>query len=382
MIGIFVEVSPLLELTYTGIPNVTVGLAECWLRHRGLEVFFISGSYVLDRGSVERAIRLRTGAVLRCEIDSGGAVIDQTLAAAARCERTAAIFPNVKTIQNAFDLEYQIVHDISFLITPEFHHADTIRYHGYTLFRDLASNTKTICVSEATRSDLLAYCQVPPETVVTVYSGFDRTDLRDLQAAVRSGIAARRVTEPYVVVPGTIEPRKNGALVLEFLRQNPDVLDRYRFIFFGRPGWLTDFHEVASRYGLAAEVRSGRLRWLKYVSDLERQFLFSNACFTLYPSVFEGFGLPVGEAMAAGCPVICSYSSGIPEAAGDAGFYFDPLDWRSLAAAFAAAERARAESPKSLAQACRKQAAKFTWKRFNEQIEALVLDDLGVARAA
>ena len=382
MIGIFVEVSPLLEITYTGIPNVTLGLAECWLRHRGLEVFFISGSYVLDRSSVERAIRLRTGAVLRHEIDSGGAVVDQTLAAAARCQRTAAIFPNVKTIHGAFDLEYQIVHDISFLITPEFHHADTIRYHGYTLARDLTSNTKTICVSEATRSDVLAYCRVSPETVVTIYSGFDRTDLKDLQAAVQSGISARRVREPYVVVPGTIEPRKNGALVLEFLRQNPAVLDRYRFIFFGRPGWLTDFHEVASRYGLAGEVRNGRLQWLKYVSDLERQFLLSNASFTLYPSMFEGFGLPVGEAMAAGCPVICSYSSGIPEAAGDAAFYFDPLDWRSLAAAFAAAERARAESPKSLAQGCRKQATKFTWNRFSEQIEALVLDGLGVTRAA
>lgn len=382
MIGVFVEVSPLLELTYTGIPNVTLGLAECWLRHRGLEVFFISGSCVLDRSSVERAIRLRTGAVLRCEIDSGGGVTDQTLAAVGRCKRTAAIFPNVKTIQNAFDLEYQIVHDISFLITPEFHHEDTIRYHGYTLLRDLASNTRTICVSDATRSDVLAYCPVPPEKVITIYSGFDRSDLSDLQAAVRSGIAARRVQEPYVVIPGTIEPRKNGAVVLELLKHNQDLLDRYRFIFFGRPGWLTDFHRVASGYGLTDEVRRGRLRWLKYISELERQFLFSNASFTLYPSMFEGFGLPVGEAMAAGCPVICSYSSGIPEAGGDAAFYFDPLDWRSLAAAFAAAERARAESPKSLAQACRKQAAKFTWKRFNEQIEALVLGDLGVARAA
>lgn len=382
MIGIFVEVSPLLEITYTGIPNVTAGLAEAWLRHRGHEVVFFSGYHVLDRSSVERAIRLRTGAVLRCEIDTGRAVAGHTLATVGEFERTAAIFPNVKTIQDAFDLEYQIVHDLSFLITPEFHHKDTIVYHGYTLLRDLASNTKTICVSEATRSDVLAYCPVAPESVVTIYSGLDRSDLRDLQAAVKSGITARRVSEPYVLVPGTIEPRKNGAIVLQFLKQNPDILRRYRFIFFGRSGWLTSFAEAASRYGLSEEVQTGRLKWLKFVSDLERQFLFSNATFTLYPSIFEGFGLPVGEAMAAGCPVICSYSSGIPEAGGEAAFYFDPLDARSLARAFAEAERARTGSLKLLQQACRNQAATFTWKRFQEQIEALVLRDLRVARAA
>jgi glycosyltransferase involved in cell wall biosynthesis len=382
MIGIFVEVSPLLEITYTGIPNVTLGLAEAWLRHRGHEVVFFSGYHVLHRNSVERAMRLRTGAVLRCEIDSGRAVAGHTLATVSKFERSAAIFPNVKTIQDAFDLEYQIVHDLSFLITPEFHHKDTIAYHGYTLLRDLASNTKTICVSEATRSDVLAYCPVAPENAVTIHSGFDRVDLRDLQAAVQSGITTRRVSEPYVLVPGTIEPRKNGAIVLQFLKQNPEFLKRYRFIFFGRSGWLTDFSEAASRYGLSEEVQTGRLKWLKFVSDLERQFLFSNATFTLYPSIFEGFGLPVGEAMAAGCPVICSYSSGIPEAGGEAAFYFDPLDARSLAKAFAEAERARAGSLKSLEQACRNQAAKFTWKRFQERIEALVLQDLRMARAA
>lgn len=381
-IGIFVEVSPLLELTYTGIPNVTLGLAEAWLRHRGHEVVFFSGYYVLERSSVERAIRLRTGAVLRCEIDTGRAVAGHTLATIGKFDRTAAIFPNVKTIQDVFDLEYQIVHDLSFLTTPEFHHKDTITYHGYTLLRDLASNTKTICVSEATRSDVLAYCPVSPESVVTIHSGFDRSDLRDLQAAVKSGITARRVSERYVLVPGTIEPRKNGAIVLQFLKQNPDILRRYRFIFFGRSGWLTSFPEAAARYGLAEEVQTGRLKWLKFVSDLERQFLFSNTTFTLYPSIFEGFGLPVGEAMAAGCPVICSYSSGIPEAGGEAAFYFDPLDVRSLAKAFAEAERACAGSLKSLREACRNQAAKFTWTRFQEQIEALVLHDLQVARAA
>ena len=382
MIGIFVEVSPLLEIAYTGIPNVTLGLAEGWLRHRDHEVFFISGAYVLDRSSVERAIRLRTGAVLRSEMDSGRGVAGHTLATVGRFDRTAAIFPNVKTILGAFDLEYQIVHDLSFLITPEYHHKDTIHYHGTTLLRDLTSNTRTICVSEATRSDVLAYLPLPPEKVVTIHPGFDRTDLTDLQAAVKSGIASRSVGEPYVVIPGTIEPRKNGAIVLEFLKQNPEMLARYRFIFFGRSGWLTDFHQVAAGYGLSEHIRGGRLKWLRYVSDLERQFLFSNAAFTLYPSIFEGFGLPVGEAMAAGCPVICSYSSAIPEAGGDAAFYFDPLDWKSLAAAFAEAERRRASSLKSLRQACRNQAAKFTWRRFQERIESLVLNDLQMARAA
>lgn len=382
MIAVFIDVSPLLELVYTGIPNVTLGLAEGWLGHRDHEVFFISGSYVLDRGSVQRAIRLKTGAVLRCELDSGRGVIGHTITTVGRFERTAAIFPNVKTILNAFDLEYQIVHDLSFLITPQYHHDETIRYHGRTLLRDLASNTRIICMSEATRSDVLAYCPVSPEKVVTIHPGLDRTDARELQAALKNGIPSLRIGEPYVLVPGTIEPRKNGTIVLQFLRQNPEILRRYRFIFFGRPGWLTDFNDVTSSYGLAGAMQNGRLKWLGFVSDLERQFLFSNATFTIYPSIFEGFGLPVGEAMTAGCPVICSYSSAIPEVGGEAAFYFDPLDCSSLAAAFAEAERARATSLKSLQLACRRQADTFTWKRFHQQLEALILDDLRIPRAA
>jgi glycosyltransferase involved in cell wall biosynthesis len=117
------------------------------------------------------------------------------------------------------------------------------------------------------------------------------------------------------VVPGTIEPRKNIDIVLLGLQRIPQLLAHYDWVFIGSPGWLIAFDDRVSQYGLDVHYRSGAIKWLGYVDEYQKAFLYRYAAMAIYPSFFEGFGIPVVEAMYFGCPVACSYSSGMKPAA-------------------------------------------------------------------
>ena len=110
-------------------------------------------------------------------------------------------------------------------------------------------------------------------------------------------------------------------------------------LFIGSRGWLIAFDERISQYGLDEHYRGGAIKWLGYVDEYQKAFRYRYAELAIYPSFFEGFGIPVVEAMYFGCPVACSCSSGIPEAGGDAAFYFDPTSLLSFEQTLLAALR-------------------------------------------
>jgi glycosyltransferase involved in cell wall biosynthesis len=138
-----------------------------------------------------------------------------------RCATPAALFSNVKSIQGLFDLTFQIVHDLSFLLSPEFHQRNTLVYHGLTILGDLGANARTFCVLQATADDLTAYLAVPADRIAVCRPGADPPPEID---RYWKNLPDREPTRPYVVVPGTIEPRKNIDLVLLALQRTPQLL--------------------------------------------------------------------------------------------------------------------------------------------------------------
>ena len=157
----------------------------------------------------------------------------------------------------------------------------------------------------------------------------------DLAAAERLRAAmGGRPVEPFLLVLGSIEPRKNVALVLQWLAQHPGVLDLVRVVFAGRQAWGDSFAAQVERAGLHAAAAAGRIVFTSYVDEGFRTALLIGAAALLYPSLFEGFGLPLLEALAVGTPVLSSVSSSMPEVVGDCGYYFDPCSAASLHAAF------------------------------------------------
>jgi glycosyltransferase involved in cell wall biosynthesis len=112
------------------------------------------------------------------------------------------------------------------------------------------------------------------------------------------------------------------------------VLDEGRIVFAGRQAWGNSFASLIEAKSLQGAVASGRIVFTSFVDEAFRTALLVGAAGLIYPSVFEGFGLPLLEAMATGTPVVSSMSSSMPEVVGDCGYYFDPCSVASLHAAF------------------------------------------------
>jgi hypothetical protein len=140
---VFVEVGPLQEIRYAGISNVTLNLYRYWLQQPREASCFFLGPYLIDRGTLEVVVEARSGGLFQQLLIHKQAIAG-LVANEVKCRPTpVALFPNVKSVEGVFDLSFQIVHDISFLVTPEFHHADTLAYHGLTILRDLGTNAHT-----------------------------------------------------------------------------------------------------------------------------------------------------------------------------------------------------------------------------------------------
>jgi glycosyltransferase involved in cell wall biosynthesis len=280
-----------------------------------------------------------------------------------------ALFPNIKRTRGLFSREAQIVHDFSTLLFPETHHEDTIRDHALTFLRDLETNEFTFCVSEATRTDLLTYFAIDPATVHTALNGADEPPIALANMPL--------IAESYVVVLGTLEPRKNIRLILQMLQESPDWASRYRFVFVGRFGWGRHLDEVLAEFPeVEALYRQGRLLFTGYVDEVAKCVLLRSARMLLFPSLFEGFGLPVLEAIKLGTPVVCSFSSSIPEVAGDAGFYFDPYSVGSLKQALSDFEDTMSAEADAVRARVLGQSSKFSWSNFYGSIRSVLFPDL------
>jgi glycosyltransferase involved in cell wall biosynthesis len=159
------------------------------------------------------------------------------------------------------------------------------------------------------------------------------TDIAPSSVSAMRGRIANRA-EPFLLVLGTIEPRKNIAFILEWLAANPSILSEYRVIFCGREGWGATFPELVQASGLVAEMEEGRIKHIGFASAGQRLALLVSAKALIFPSLYEGFGLPALEAMACGIPILASCSTSIPEVVGPDGIYFDPVNQLSLKNAF------------------------------------------------
>jgi glycosyltransferase involved in cell wall biosynthesis len=216
-----------------------------------------------------------------------------------------------------------------------------------------------IADSAATKHDLTRYCGVPEGKITVVYPGYDDALARVDAAAVR---ARYGLPENYFLHVGTLQPRKNLMRLMEAVSQAPAPV---RLVLAGRAGWMAA--PIAAR----ARELSDRVRWLEYVPDEDLAGLYSGAQALVFPSLFEGFGFPVLEAMACGTPVICSNTSSLPEVAGQAALLVDPQDGQALLRAML---RVQAEPAlrAELAERGLSRVRQFSWRRAAEATLAVL----------
>jgi glycosyltransferase involved in cell wall biosynthesis len=290
--------------------------------------------------------------------------------AARRAARAADVFWSTNSYLTAWLTTIPtavVVFDLIAFVPGAKAQARAARIERATIARALRRAGAILCISEATRRDLVArHPGAAGRTAVTPLAADERFGPKGPDdAAVR---ARHGLERPFVLAAGTLEPRKNLARLIDAWA-SLDGTD-HDLVIVGPPGW--DFA------GLVARARAERVRLPGYVSDEELAALYRLCDAFCYPSLYEGFGLPVLEAMRCGAPVVTSNVSSLPEVAGDAAVLVDPRDVSAIRTALARLladpdERAR------LSAAGLRRAADFSWERTARATRDVLL---GLAQAA
>lgn len=263
------------------------------------------------------------------------------------------------------------VHDLGYLYFPDAHPTKERRYLDWSTAFSARRATLVLADSQATQADLIQHYHIPSEKIRVVYPGVDEslqpvTDPQRL-ASVR---AQYGISERYLFFLGTLQPRKNiERLVKAYARWcvRFNVSD-VQLVLSGNVGWL---YQEAWTADIAGVHLTG------YVADEDIATLYSGAIAFLFPSLYEGFGFPVLEAMRCGIPVVCANTSSLPELVEDAALLVDPLNVDAMALAI---QRVVVDEAlrQDLINKGYHQAAQFTWQHTAERTLAVLEEALAL----
>jgi glycosyltransferase involved in cell wall biosynthesis len=241
------------------------------------------------------------------------------------------------------------LHDLTCWLMPELHTPANVKADALFAERVLKKADGLIAVSENTRQDAIRLLGIAPEKITTIYSGVAE-EYFDAAPTPRQ--------RPYVLYVGTIEPRKNlDALLDAWAQLKPDLRHEFDFLVVGPRGWASD--------ATFARVQK-EATYLGYVPEEQMPGLFAGATLFVYPSLYEGFGFPVAQAMAAHVAVVTSQTSALPEVARDAAVLVDPHSTAEIAAGITRLLESEPERAK-LARYGRARAEKYRWERCAEE---------------
>ena len=249
------------------------------------------------------------------------------------------------------------VHDLSFLREPSWYRWNRATYYRYAARQSVRQSDRIIADSYATATDLSTFLKVPQEQIDVIPLGVGEPF--KVTPAEQQGTARQlyNLPEQFFLYVGTIEPRKNIVRLIEAWSKIAAALP-YDLVIAGREGWKCGPVKDATKIS----PHAGRIHFPGFIRPEDLSALLGAARVFVWPSLWEGFGLPPLEAMACGTPVVSSNRSSIPEALGDSVLLADPLNVEQLAAAMrdAAADE---DLRKRLAAAGLARAATFTWRR-------------------
>lgn len=270
------------------------------------------------------------------------------------------------------------VHDLTFIRDPESAFPRLRRYLNRVVPLSVARAVHVLADSLATKNDIVELFGTQPDKITVLYGGVDAhfAPVRepDRLAAIRARYGIGQ--GPFILGIGTIQPRKNYIRLIQAFADLVSSTSTLQLVIAGGKGWMYDqiFAEV-KRLGL-----EGQVIFPGFVDDGDLPALYSAAEMLAYPSIYEGFGLPILEAMACGTPVITSHTSSLPELAGKAALLVEPADVSDIADAMRRLLQ-DGDLRRRLVSEGFEQTRKFTWDKAGHQLLG-VYESLGALRAA
>jgi glycosyltransferase involved in cell wall biosynthesis len=237
--------------------------------------------------------------------------------------------PNYQLIPTRSAATVITVYDVSFLKFPEVTMLTARLHYARKIFEYVRGADLIIAISENTKNDLLELTEITEDKIYIVPGACDER-FRPVSDSERLAMVKQKygVEGDFILFVGTIEPRKNLVRLLRSYHRIRDEIDA-QLLLVGTKGWRDrEIYETYEELQLSAKVK-----FLGYVPEEELPHLYSGALFFVYPSIYEGFGLPPLEAISCGCPVISSDVSSLPEVLGEAALYVNPEDESQMAEA-------------------------------------------------
>jgi glycosyltransferase involved in cell wall biosynthesis len=260
------------------------------------------------------------------------------------------------------------IYDLSFMRYPQSFNTLNRIYLTWAVRTAVRRADHLIAISESTKRDLVVLCGALPERVSVIYCG---KDAAFVPAADRAALAAWRVArgvpEKMILFVGTLEPRKNVARLLRaFARAKRAAHLPHKLVLIGARGWKYAAVDAV----IAQEEIADDVIFAGYVPQTELPHWYQAADLFVYPSLYEGFGMPPLDAMACGTPVVTSNAASLPEVVGDAAIQIAPEDEPALTDALVHALTNRAQREQMIARGLT-QVAKFSWERAGRETTAL-----------
>jgi glycosyltransferase involved in cell wall biosynthesis len=251
--------------------------------------------------------------------------------------------------------------DLSYLHYPEMFKLKDYLQLKYMTQYSIKRAQKVFTISEFTRSEIIKYYRYPEKDIVVTYPGITNSKYKISNIKNTDQKLKSILNTKFILFVGTIQPRKNIERLIdafEMIRENVDL------IICGKKGWI--FEPIIQR--MTNSTKAKRIKWLEFVSDEELFVLYQKAEVFILPSLYEGFGIPVLEAMNFGCPVIVSNISSLPEIVGNAGIYIDPLNSIDIAKGIEKALKLNQAERKELVRLGQEQIKKFSWENSARKI--------------
>lgn len=251
------------------------------------------------------------------------------------------------------------VHDIGFEHFPELYPWADKLYHRFSIKIIKRKVDRILTVSNYSKEDICDFYNIPKHKVKVVLNGYDNTKYKQMSVADYD-LEKFKIFDDYILFVGRLEEKKNTPRLIEafgeFKKKHPT--DKHKLVLVGKEGFGFDrVVQNIEKYKLQDQVIMPG-----WVGDNDLPKLLNRAKAFIFPSLFEGFGIPIVEAMACGCPVLCSNTTSLPEAAGEAAVLFDPVKTSEIVSAL---ERVLLDDTirQTLSEKGLRHSAKLSWQK-------------------